>query len=353
MGSIGLSVATDSVRVVKQVVKLRVLPTAAHAAALEETLRTCNAAASWLSAQMHAGRAFRKIDAQHRFYRELRARFGLAAQPAIRVIGKVAECYAGLHANLAAGNYGPPGSDRRRRIEGSPIAFRSSAAQPFDARCLSWQFPDEMGRTATMSIWTVTGGMKSVPIVGNPKHLMLLRTRTIGETDLIHRDGKWFLHATIEAPEAPSIQPTNGFLGVDTGIVNIATTSTGQNASGARLNSHRKRQARLRKRLQAKKTSSARRLLRTFAQLGSFLAYKARQAGVAFIQVDPAYTSRTCSACGWVDKKNRRTQAVFECGRCGFVGHADHNAAINIAVRGAERWGEVMRPNAAPTLAAS
>ncbi len=267
-----------------------------------------------------------------------------------------------------------------------------------------------MGRAATMSLWTVTGRMKSVPIVGNPKHLMLLRARTIGETDLIHRDGKWFLHATIEAPEAPSIEPTNGFLGVDMGIVNIATTSTGQNASGARLNSHRKLQTRLRKRLQAKKTSSARRLLRkrrrkearfaadinhqiskrivaeaertgcgiaveeltgirdrerlrkpqratlhtwAFAQLGSFLAYKAKQAGVAFIQVDPAYTSQTCSACGWVDKRNRRTQAVFECRRCRFVGHADHNAALNIASRGVKRWGEVMRPHAAPTLTAS
>jgi putative transposase len=90
-----------------------------------------------------------------------------------------------------------------------------------------------------------------------------------------------------------------------------------------------------------------------FAQLGSFLAYKAKQAGVAFIEVDPAYTSQTCSACGWVDKRNRRCQAVFECGRCGFVGHADHNAAINIASRGVKRWGEVMRPHAAPTLAAS
>ena len=90
-----------------------------------------------------------------------------------------------------------------------------------------------------------------------------------------------------------------------------------------------------------------------FAQLGGFLAYKAKQAGVAFVQVDPAYTSQTCSACGWVDKRNRRCQAVFDCGRCGFVGHADHNAAINIASRGVERWGEVMRPHAAPTLAAS
>ena len=90
-----------------------------------------------------------------------------------------------------------------------------------------------------------------------------------------------------------------------------------------------------------------------FAQLGSFLAYKAKQGGVAFVEVDPAYTSQMCSACGSVDKRNRRSQAAFECGRCGFVGHADHNAALNIAARGVERWGGVMRPHAAPTLAAS
>jgi putative transposase len=76
-----------------------------------------------------------------------------------------------------------------------------------------------------------------------------------------------------------------------------------------------------------------------FAQLGSFLAHKARQAGVAFVEVDPAYTSQTCSACGSVDKQNRRCQAVFDGGQCRFVGHADHNAAINIAARGVERWG--------------
>src|ERR1700704_3772581 len=81
-------------------------------------------------------RVFRKHDAQKRFYTELRKRFGLAAQPAIRVIGKVADAYAALRANPAAGNYGPPGSDRRRRIEESPIVFRPLAAQPFDVRCL-------------------------------------------------------------------------------------------------------------------------------------------------------------------------------------------------------------------------
>jgi putative transposase len=403
-------VAGASVRSVKQVIKLRMLPSDAQAAALEETLRTCNAASSWLSAQMHAVRAFRKFDAHRRFYTELRERFGLGAQASVRVIGKVADAYAALHASIAAGNYGPPGSDRRRKMEESPITFRQLAAQPFDVHCLSWQFPDELGRTARASIWTVAGRAKNVPILGGRKHLTLLRSRPIGETDLIYRDGMWFLHATTDVQEASIAEPTNGFVGVDMGIVNVATTSTGKKASGARLNSYRKRQVRLRKRLQAKKTSSARRLLKkrrrkesrfaadinhqiskrivaeaertgcgiavekltgirdrvrlrkpqratlhswAFAQLGSFLAYKAKQVGVAFVEVDPAYTSQTCSACGWVDKKNRRCQAVFECGRCDFVGHADHNAAINIATRGVERWGEVMRPHAAPTLTAS
>jgi IS605 OrfB family transposase len=404
-----MSVPAVNVPSVKQVVKLRMLPTEVEAAALEATLRTCNEAASWLSAEMHAERVYRKHDAQKRFYTELRQRFGLSAQPAIRVIGKVADAYTALRANLAAGNYGPAGSRRRTRVLARPINFRRDAAQPFDARCLSWQIP-ELGREGTVSIWTVQGRMRNIRIFGGPKPLALLRTRSIGETDLIHRDGVWFLHATVEVPEAPLADPVNGFVGVDMGIVNIATTSTGKKASGARLNSYRKRQARLRQRLQAKKTTSARRLLKkrrrkearfatdvnhqiskrivaeaertgcgiavehltgirdrvrlrkpqratlhswAFAQLGSFLAYKAKQAGVAFVQVDPAHTSQTCSACGWVDKKNRRSQAVFECGRCRFVGHADHNAAINIASRGVERWGEVMRPHAAPTLAAS
>jgi putative transposase len=406
-----MSVVAATVRVVKHVVKLRALPSEEQAAMLMATLRTCNKAASWLSAGMHAQQVHRKHDVQKRFYTELKARFGLSAQLAIRVISKVAEAYAAVRANTEAGNYGPPGSPKRKMMAATPIEFRADAAQPFDARCLSWQIPEAVGaREATVSIRTTQGRCKGIRVLAASHDLVMLRSRTIGETDLICRDGKWFIYATIEAPEARLVEPSNGFVGVDMGIVNIATTSTGERASGAELNRYRKRQLRLRKRLQAKKTSSARRLLKkrrrkearfaadinheiskrivaeaertghgiaveeltgirgrvrlrkpqraalhswAFAQLGSFLAYKAKQAGVAFVEVDPAYTSQMCSACGWVDKKNRRSQAAFECGRCGFVGHADHNAAINIAARGVERWGEVMRPHAAPTLTAS
>ena len=103
---------------------------------------------------------------------------------------------------------------------------------------------------------------QEVRILAAPGDLALLGTRKIGESDLVQRDGKWFLYATVNVPEAPLTEPVNGFVGVDLGIVNIATTSDGDRAAGARLNRYRKRQARLRKRLQAKKTSSARRLLR-------------------------------------------------------------------------------------------
>ena len=400
-----------TVRGVKQVVKVRILPTGNQAAALQATLRTCNEAASWLSTVMRAERVHRKHEVQKRFYTDLKGRFGLSAQPAIRVIGKVADAYTTLRANIEAGNYGPPGSDKRKTVSTTPIGFRADAAQPFDARCLSWQIPEVVGgREATVSIWTTAGRLKGVRVLAAPADLVMLRTRPIGETDLICRDGKWFLYATVEAPQAPLAQPVNGFVGIDLGIVNIASTSDGDRAAGARLNRYRKRQQRLRARVQAKKTSSARRLLKkrrrkearfaadvnhqiskrivaeaqrtgrgiaveqltgirarvrlrqpqraavhswAFAQLGAFLGYKAQAAGVAFVEVDPAYTSQTCNACGWVDKRNRRSQAAFQCGRCGFVGHADHNAAIVIAARGVERWGEVMHPHAAPTLAAS
>lgn len=137
----------------KLVVKMRMLPTQAEAAALEATLRACNEAASWLSERMHAERVHRKHDAQKRFYADVRGRFGLSAQPAIRVIGKVADAYTTLRANIAAGNCGPPGSKRRTRVEAMPIRFRSDAAQPFDARCLSWQIPDAFrAREAAVSI---------------------------------------------------------------------------------------------------------------------------------------------------------------------------------------------------------
>ena len=48
-------------------------------------------------------------------------------------------------------------------------------------------------------------------------------------------------------------------------------------------------------------------------------------------KIKPQYTSQRCSACGQVDRDSRESQAVFRCTACGFAGHADVNAAKNIA----------------------
>jgi transposase len=79
-----------------------------------------------------------------------------------------------------------------------------------------------------------------------------------------------------------------------------------------------------------------------FSRLGQFLADKARRYGVVFVAVDPRNTSRECSDCHHMDKRNRPSQAVLRCGRCGFADHADRNASRNISARG---W---CKPGASP-----
>jgi IS605 OrfB family transposase len=77
----------------------------------------------------------------------------------------------------------------------------------------------------------------------------------------VYRDGKWFLFATCDIPDAAQYEP-DGFAGVDLGIANIATTDDGTRHSGKRLNQVRHRNRTLCRKLQAKGTKSAKRLLR-------------------------------------------------------------------------------------------
>jgi putative transposase len=368
------------VAVVKLVAQLKLLPTPEQAEALAATLTACNAAANWVSRVGWEERCFASRVLRGRVYGQLKERFGLSAQPAQHVIKKVTDAYK---LNRAT-----------RR------SFRQDAAQPYDDRCLSWQLGQE-----TVSIWTVRGRMKSVRFNCGQRQRGLLVTRR-GESDLLHRDGCWYLLVTCDVPEATLQMPT-GMLGVDLGIVNIATTSNGTRHSGKQVNRVRYRNRRLRSKLQRRGTKSAKRLLRkrrrkesrfatdtnhriskrivaeaqrtgrgisledlrgirgrvrlrarqratqqawSFHQLGAFIEYNARRAGVLVVWVDPAYTSQTCSACGHVDRKSRINQATFECCRCGFAGHADVNAAVNLSVRG---WAVVNQPHADARLAAS
>jgi transposase len=63
----------------------------------------------------------------------------------------------------------------------------------------------------------------------------------------------------------------------------------------------------------------------------------AEEMSVWYWEVNPAHT---CSQCGWRDKRSRKSQC-FRCVACGYSGHADLNAARNIAEKGTSslaRW---------------
>ena len=372
----------------KLVTQVKLMPEAEQAAALSVTLRTVNEAACWVSEVAFEHGVPREYELRRHTYGELRAR-GLGAQAAQHVIKKTRDAYTTLRANIRAGNLGKPGSKRRTKAESKPIVFRPEAAQPYDDRCLSWQYDAQ-----TVSIWTTSGRIRHVRFACSPDALKMLREHRQGESDLIERDDVFYLIATCDVPEAEQYEP-DSFIGVDVGIANIATTSTGHQAAGRGLNRHRKRQLDLRRKLQKKGTKSAKRLLNkrnrreqrhaantnhiiaktivteaertsagisleelkgtrqrvrlrkpqrvalhswAFAQLADFIVYKARRAGVPVVFVDPAYTSQQCCECGHIDKKNRASQALFTCRNCGVVAHADRNASHNIARKGDAVW---------------
>lgn len=95
-----------------------------------------------------------------------------------------------------------------------------------------------------------------------------------------------------------------------------------------------------------RKTGLNREILNTaFGEIKRNLKYKCGR----LIEIDPAYTSQTCSKCGHTNKENRKTQSRFQCVCCGFVSNADTNAAVNIRRLGmAQLHGEGVGISTAP-----
>ncbi len=70
-----------------------------------------------------------------------------------------------------------------------------------------------------------------------------------------------------------------------------------------------------------------------WSYLVSRLAHKAESAGREVVQVDPAYTSKTCSGCGAIFEHLSLSNRWVECA-CGVSLDRDHNAAIVVFQRG-------------------
>jgi putative transposase len=205
--------------------------------------------------------------------------------------------------------------------------------------------------------------------------------------DLIYRKGKWRLHVTVSIPE-PLVPPSTDVIGVDLGLNRPAVTSKRHFLGERRWKEQERRIFRLRRKLQAKGTKSAKRHLRqlsgklfrqrrdhdhvlskrlvqytppgativlenltsirarasmkkhtenqrrlhswSFAQFQSFLTYKAQEQGIQVVKIDPRHSSQTCFRCGYQARNNRQSQSLFHCRSCGYQLNADLNAAHNI-----------------------
>lgn len=216
----------------------------------------------------------------------------------------------------------------------------------------------------------------------------------VATADLIEKKGRHYLHVVVTLPDVPVVE-TGIALGVDLGVTHPAVTSAGKFLGKKHWREVVKRRLRLKRKLQANGSKSAKRHLRrlagrdkrfrrdcdhvlsrrivdsvdqgtvivienlanirrrvkarrgeakrrlhswSFAQLKGFLEYKAETKGCCVVGVDPRHTSQRCNVCGHLARGNRTSQALFCCRECSHQGNADLNAARNIRDRHLVGW---------------
>jgi putative transposase len=371
-----------------RVIQVRILPSSHQASLLKETAERCNSAANHASRLAWQHGVFRRFALHKLAYREIRAA-GLGAQATVRAISRVCDTYA-----------------NRRACRSRPHVFRPFSAVSYDARMLSfftsrreisiWTVDGReripyVGRHRDLATLE-TRRIGECDLIHRGGKWLLQCSVSFPDPEIVRPTGFIGVDLGIKQLAVTS-----------DGSVLPEKTSTDTIQGNAHVRSLRERRERQRRRLQSKDTAAARRRLRrmarrearfmshvnhkiskrvvreaertergislenlegfrdrirasrsqrrilhtwSFRQLRRFIEYKAAMAGVPLIAVDPAYTSQTCPRCGHIAKANRPHRDSFRCVRCGHAGPADHIAALNIAVRGEERWGAVDRPHA-------
>ena len=318
------------------------------------------------------------------YYQAREAVPALGSQMTCNAVAVVTQSYRSLLSN----------NPEVRKAESFPIiSFKETGSVHFDKRTYSI-------KGNSLSLFT-TDGRIFVPMVPGNFQRRYLAVGFPKEAELISRKGKFFFNLVLDLPDAAESMPGE-VMGVDLGENNIAAASSGKLFGGGKLRHDRDRFLAFRKRLQRNGSQSARQLLRkvsgrearhikhvnheiskalvaeavrsecstitmedltnirkrikagkrmrsrlhrwAWAQLQTFVAYKAEAAGVRVYYVNPAYTSKTCSVCGCIGV---RVKHRFSC-TCGSLAHSDLNASRNLAKLGATAvasTGAVNRPH--------
>ncbi len=340
---------------------LKLKPSPEQVDGLNVTLSAFASACDFIADVARDMHSTNRVLVQRECYKEVREKFGLSANLAIRAIARAC--------------------DALKATEKAHPRFRPTSID-YDVRIFSFREWDW-----TVSL-TLLYGRHRIEAVPGDHQRRALKGMKPTSARLVKRDRRFFLHIQVSGEAPDPIEPDD-FIGVDVGIARIATTSdNAEGYCGRTVEKIRRKHALQRKRLQRKGTKGAKKKLRrisgkearfrkhenhvisktivqtakdtgrgiaiedlkgvrgritarggdarnrlsgwSFFQLREFIVYKAQDAGIPVMTVDPRNTSRTCSKCGHCEKGNRKTQAEFRCLRCGFSANADWNAARNI-----------------------
>ena len=112
--------------------------------------------------------------------------------------------------------------------------FGERSAVVFDARCY------RLKNLSTVSL-TTTQGRKDFVMRHGGKQRAELEEADMGEADLLYRDGFYYLAITVKKDAPPPSDRSGGVLGVDLGIVELASDSEGNSYSGEQVKSVRRK----------------------------------------------------------------------------------------------------------------
>lgn len=215
----------------KLIVNLKLVPTPEQAKSLKATLERANAACHWMSKQGWIHQTLKQYALHKLTYHAAKEKFALTAQMVVRCIAKVADAYK---------------LDQKRQR-----TFKKHGSIPYDDRIIRFT------KDEAVNLWTVQGRL-TIPFQCGDYQRKLLPFRK-GEVDLVFRQGNFYLNAVCEVEEPLPGIPQD-ILGVDFGVVNIATDSDAQTFPGMPVEAVRERYHRRRQTLQkAAAKKSARR----------------------------------------------------------------------------------------------
>jgi putative transposase len=183
-------------RSMKQTMLLKLAPTTEQARALLETMHAFNEAANYVASVAFAEKTANKFELQKMVYGELRTTYKLAAQLAIRCISKASEAY--------------------KRDKNIQPTFRPEGAIVYDERIMNFKSID------TVSLLTISGRVLLPFRFGAYQESRMDAIK--GQADLLSRGGTFYLAVTLDVP-TPEPFDTTETLGVDLGIINLATDS--------------------------------------------------------------------------------------------------------------------------------